>query len=192
MSKKDRNFLLPAIVVILAIIIFIVGYQVLMPSIVENSAKVIAYNSDIQLAQEKIDSISVAKSTMSKFSDVVNNLLIAVPDSVDAPDLITEIEVIAGQNQVALPSISPPTDINSSKSSGTSGLTVNIAIAGGFQNISNFVNSLETSIRFSKISSLTISTSQEGALAATISFDVYKRPAVEANGLSQEEEANNE
>lgn len=187
MSKKDRNYLLPAITVILAVIVFIVAYQLLMPSIVENSAKISARNNDIQLAQEKIDSISTAKNTMSKFSDVVNNLLIAVPDSVDAPDLITEIEAIAGQNQVALPSMSPPADINSAKNSGAAGLTVNIAIAGGFQNINNFINALETSIRFSKITSLTISTSQEGALAATISFDVYDRPVIKANELPQEE-----
>ena len=191
MNKKDSNLLLPAITLIVAIAGFLISYKLLMPAIADNLAKISAYESDIGRAQEKLDSISTTEKSITKISDLVNNLLIAVPDSVNAPDLITEIETIAAQNQVVLPSITPPEDTDSgsnTSASGSSGLTVNISISGPFQNIYNFISALESSIRFSKITTLTITSSEEGNLGASIAFEVYKRPSAS----SSNKEANNE
>ena len=179
MSKKEQSFLLPVIILIIAIAGFLIADKLLLPAIAENQAKISAYESDIEKAQAKLDSIGAADKTMTQFSDLVNNLLIAVPDSVDSPNLITEIETIASQNQVALPSITPPEDI---KSGENQGLSVNISVAGSFQNINNFISGLETSIRFSKITTLTITLSEEKTLGAAISFEVYKRPASSRGG----------
>jgi len=190
-NKKDSNLLLPAITLIVAIAGFLISYKLLMPAIADNLAKISAYESDIGRAQEKLDSISTTEKSITKISDLVNNLLIAVPDSVNAPDLITEIETIAAQNQVVLPSITPPEDTDSgsnTSASGSSGLTVNISISGPFQNIYNFISALESSIRFSKITTLTITSSEEGNLGASIAFEVYKRPSAS----SSNKEANNE
>jgi len=200
MNKKDLNLLLPASALIVAIAGFLISYKLLMPPVADNLAKISAHKSDIGRAEEKLSSISTTEKSLAELSDLVNNLLIAVPDSVNAPDLITEIETIAAQSQVALPSITPPEDIDSgagasaggvigTTSNGSSGLTVNISIAGPFQNIYNFISALETSIRFSKITTLTITSSQEGNLGASIAFEVYKRPSKAA---SSDKEANNE
>jgi len=198
-NKKDLNLLLPAATLIVAIAGFLISYKLLMPAIADNSAKISAYESDIGRAEEKLNSISTTEKSIAKISDLVNNLLIAVPDSVDSPDLITEIETIAVQNQVVLPSITPPEEIDSGSntsaggvtgeaSNGSSGLAVNISVSGPFQNIYNFISALETSIRFSKITTLTITSSEEGTLGASITFEVYKRPST----TSSDKEANNE
>jgi len=196
MNKKELNLFLPAVALIVAISGFLVSCQLLMPAIAVNQAKISAYKTDINKAQEKLDSIGAADKSMVKISDLVSNLLIAVPDSVDAPNLITEIESIAAQNQVALSSISPPEDISLGLSveeneaqTNSSGLIANLAISGPFQNTYNFISAIESSIRFSKITSLTITSSEEGMLGTSIAIEVYKRPSVTA---SIGTEANNE
>lgn len=180
MNKKDINLLLPAITVILAISAYFVSSNVLITPIKQNMAQISALDQDISKANEKLDSIAAADKSMSELSDLVNNLLIAVPDNVNSPDLITEIETIANQNQVQLPSLSPPTSIAvASGSASASGYVTNLSIIGSYQNISNFINSLETSIRYSRINNLSISSADEG-LTASINFSVFSRP-VSAN-----------
>ncbi len=177
MNRRDLNLLLPIVTIVLAIAGYLVFSNLLMPSIGENLAKIDAANQDIASANAKLDSLSTASQSMTEFSDLVNNLFIAIPENVNSPDLITEIETIANQNQVALPSLSPPIGISASSVSGsaTTGLSTNLTVVGSFQNINNFINSLETSIRFSKINNLTISSSDSG-LTAAINFNVYSRP----------------
>ncbi|MCX6810198.1 MAG: type 4a pilus biogenesis protein PilO [Candidatus Berkelbacteria bacterium] len=173
MNKKDLNLLLPLLSIILAVASYFVCSNLLISPILENRAKIEALNQDIAGANQKLDSISAADKSITELSDTVNSLLIAVPSDVDSPDLITEIEAIANQNQVALPTMSPPTKIQSGSSD--SGLTTNLTISGSFQNISGFINSLETSIRFSKVNSLTI-TQGDAGLSVAINFNVYYRP----------------
>lgn len=175
MSNENKNLLLPAIVLILIIASYFVCTNWLIPSIFENSAKIEALNKDIDSANKKLESLSKADKSMTQLSSVVNSLLIAVPDNINSPDLITEIEVIASQSQVALPSLSPPTSLKSSVAS-AGGLSTSLTVTGSYQNINNFINALETSIRFSKINSITLS-SNDASLTASINFDVYNRPA---------------
>ena len=177
MNNENKNLLLPAIVLILIIASYFVCTNWLIPSIFENSAKIEALGKDIASANDKLDSLSKADKSMTQLSAVVNSLLIAVPDNINSPDLITEVEVIASQNQVALPSLSPPTSLKSGAPSvSAGGLSTSLTVTGSFQNINNFINALETSIRFSKINSITLSSSDTG-LTASISFEVYNRPA---------------
>jgi hypothetical protein len=149
-----------------------------MPNIGENLAKLDAMDQDIAAANIKLNSISTADQSMTQFSYLVKNLFVAIPENVDSPDLITEIETIANQNQVSLPSLTPPTGIESTSSStgsASSGLSTNLTVVGSFQNINNFINSLETSIRYSKVNNITIS-SGDSDLTAAINFNVYSRP----------------
>lgn len=190
MNKKDVNLLFPAVVVVVVIVGFIVGLKVLMPKVAEDQAKVSAAESDVNMAQAKLDSINGAEVSMTKLSDIVNNLLIAVPDSVDTPDLITEVAAIASANQVTINTLSPPSGKSNQSGSAASGANVkaavdssvssevSVSVQGPFPNINNFISGIESSIRFSKITNLTISSSQQGIVTASISFDVYKRPAV--------------
>lgn len=179
MNKKDMNLLLPAITLILAIAAYFVCSNLLIPPIKQNMAQITAFDQDIAKANGKLDSISAADKSMLELSDLVNNLLIAVPDNINSPDLITEIEAIANQNQVQLPSLSPPISIAANAASNTSapGYVTNLSILGSFQNISSFINSLETSIRYSRINNLSLSSTDEG-LTASINFSVFSRPVV--------------
>lgn len=190
MNKKDMILLFPAIVIVVIIVGFLVSLKVLMPKVAEDQAKVSAAESDIDMAQAKLDSISGAEVSMTKMSDIVNNLLIAVPDSIDTPDLITEVAAIASANQVTINTLSPPSGRSNQSGAAVSGANVkaavdssvssevSISVQGPFPNINNFISGIESSIRFSKITNLTISSSQQGIVTASISFDVYKRPAI--------------
>ncbi len=174
MNKKDINLILPAVTIVLAIGAYFLCSNYLMPTIGENLAKVSAYNQDISAAEEKISSISTTEKIISQMSDTVNNLLIAIPDSVDAPNVIAEVETVANKNQVALSSMTPPAV--SAGNASNSGMAVNVSVSGTYTNVKSFINSLETSIRFSKISNISISSSNEG-ISAAINFNVYSRPA---------------
>lgn len=175
MNKKESSLLLPLVIIILLISSYLVCSNILIPEINENLAKIFAYNKDIDSANAKLDSISVAEKSITQLSSVVNDLLIAVPVGVNSPDLITEIEIIANQNAVALPSLSPPESIKSDIASSSSpGLVTNLTAVGSFQNVSNFINSLEKTIRFSRINNLTMS-ANDSSVTATINFDVFSQ-----------------
>ena len=189
MNNENRNLLLPVVVVILGLASYLVCSYLLFPSIFENTSKIKALDTDIGNANQKIDSLSAADKSMTGLVDTVNNLLIAVPDSVNSPDLITEIEAIASQNQVTLPSLSPPTSLSSGQSSvAAGGLSTSLSVIGSYQNINSFINALETSIRFSKINSLTLSANDTG-LSASLNFEVYNRPAADSVPASVTEPA---
>lgn len=181
MNKEDRSLFLPVLALLIAIIAFFVSWKMLMPQIADNQAKIKAYDADIELAELKTASLSDANKKIASMSGLVNQLLVAIPEGVNSPDLIAEIETIAAVNQVLLPSISPPgADEQSSEGSPDSSSTT-ISVSGGFTNIYNFISSLENSIRFLKITSLSISSTEVDNLSATITFDVFKRP--NANNL---------
>jgi len=184
MNDENKNLLLPVVVIILAVASYIVCSNLLFPSIFENTSRIKALDTDISNANQKLDSLSAADKSMTALATTVNGLLIAVPDSINSPDLITEIETIANQNQVALPSLTPPTSLSvggasASTPTSTGGLSTSLTVTGTYQNINGFINALETSIRFSKINSLTIS-ANDTALTASINLEVYSRPAAAA------------
>lgn len=176
MNKEDRSLFLPAVAFLIVIIALFVSWKILMPKIAENQAKIRAYDADIELAQLKTQSLSEANRKIASMSGLVNQLLIAIPEDVSSPDLIAEIEAIAAKNQVLLPSISPPSGDGQSSGASSDSSSVTISISGGFTNIYSFISSLESSIRFLKITSLSIASSEAGSLNATITFDVFKRP----------------
>jgi Tfp pilus assembly protein PilO len=182
-DKKENSLFLPLIALLISVTVFFLSWKILIPSIVDNQAKIKAHNIDIGLAEAKIQSLTDAKKKIASISGLVNQLLVAIPEDVDTPDLIAEIETIAALNQVILPSISPPVGDNQSGDS-ANGLSATISVSGGFTNIYNFISSLENSIRFLKITSLSISSSDTSLLNATITFDVYKRPNNDADDLT--------
>lgn len=180
MTKNDRNLVLPILTLLFAFVGFIIVYKFLMPGIAENSAKSVAHDADIALAQGKLDSLSTANTKINNLSDLVSSLLVAVPASIDSPNLIAEVETIAAENQVGLSSISPPTEAISASQSAVGGqktLSVTVATAGTFVSQENFISGIESSIRFSRITSVTMTSSSSGQIAASITFQVYRRPA---------------
>lgn len=187
MNKNEMNLLFPIITLAIAVVAFLVVLKILMPKVAVDQAKVSAAESDVNMAQAKLDSISAAKNSMDRMPDIVNNLLISVPDSVDAPDLITEVAAIASANQLTINTMSPPSNKSSQAATATTAGKVSatastssevaVSVSGSFPAVNNFISGIETSIRFSKITSLTISSSSEGSVTASIIFDVYKRPA---------------
>lgn len=183
MDKKENSLFLPLIAFLISVTVFFLSWKILIPSIVDNQAKIKAHNIDIGMAETKIQSLTDAQKKIASISGLVNQLLVAIPEDVDTPDLIAEIETIAALNQVILPSISPPGEDNQSGDS-ANGLSATISVSGGFTNIYNFISSLENSIRFLKITSLSISSSDTSLLNATITFDVYKRPNNDADDLT--------
>ena len=184
MSKNDRVLLMPIIALAIAVFSIILSYQFFLPAIAENQSKIEALNSDITSSEAKLASLTTANSEIAKLSDIVNKLLIAVPADVDSPNLITEIETIANQKQLALPSISPPVAVTSTDNS-DAGLSVSISLSGQYQNTVDFINSLENSIRFSKIVGLSMSSTDSGEINTSIVFEIYKRSVSDASILEQ-------
>jgi len=177
MNKEDRSLFLPVLAFLIAIIAFFVSWKILMPQIADNQAKIKAYDADIELAELKTASLSDANKKIASMSGLVNQLLVAIPEGVNSPDLIAEIETIAAVNQVLLSSISPPGAGEQTSDSSPDSSSTTISLSGGFTSIYNFISSLENSIRFLKITSLSISSTEVDSLSATITFDVFRRPS---------------
>lgn len=181
MKQKNNKMLSNALAVILTVVVFLVVWKVLLPSYSDNKTKQSKLSSEVSDAQAEILSIENAKSDLSSITNTINQLLVAIPSDRDEPNLISELEAIAAKNTLVLPSI----DI--SKDSGGTGetasavvttgipLSVSFSVTGPFANIGTFTESLEKSIKYMKIKSITMSYVDPNNISAAYSIETFTR-----------------
>lgn len=162
----------------------------MLPSYAENRAKSRTLSAEINSAESKINSIESARSQLSGIADTINQLLVSIPADKDEPNLISELEVIGAKHGMAIPAInisgtaSDETASNQVLSSIAAGtpVSVSFSVAGSFENISAFTESLEKSIKFMHINSVTMTVQADGNISASYSVDAYTRAQETAVG----------
>lgn len=169
-----------AIAVILTIIVFLIVWKLMLPTYADNKSTETKVSSELSDAQSEITSIEAAKSDLSSITTTVNQLLVAIPSDKDEPNLISELEAIGAKNSLVLPSI----DISSDKSSSAdsvqpvlagSAIAINFTVVGPFANVGTFTDSLEKSIKFMHIKSITMTSADANNVTASYSVETYSR-----------------
>lgn len=191
MRKSNNKLLSNAMAVILTAVIFLVSWKMILPSYADNKSKANVLKSEVDEAQNKIASIESAKVDLSGITDTINQLLVAIPEDKDEPNLISELEAIGTKNSIGIPSIeissgasASATDTSTSLSAGTP-VTVSFSVIGSADKISALTESLEKSIKFMNIKTITMTSQEGGDISASYSIETYVRGSANNSGEAQ-------
>ena len=152
---------------------FYYSYNKLVPQYRKDKASLALVQAEDMAIDSKIQSLQNSKQTLTDLGDLVDKMLVAVPDGEDAPNLITEIEALATQNKVSVPNIQI-TSTENTDASASNIIPVALTANGTFSNVHQFIHSLEKDLRFMNIQNITISAVGD-QFSASIQLNTYKR-----------------
>lgn len=176
--KRSNSTIYVAFVLLIIGACFVLSWQFLIPKYKTDKEQLMETNSDIDAARGKFDSLKTTQGSLTELGDLVNQMLVAIPEDADAPDLITELEAIGAKNRLVIPAISVldgETD-NSVK--------ISFAVNGDFANLSGLINSLEKDIRFMNINDISLSSGENKAMSLSIQLTAYKRTVSSSSASS--------
>ncbi|MEI6498701.1 MAG: type 4a pilus biogenesis protein PilO [bacterium] len=177
MRRNNNNYhLLLALIVVSAC--FYYSQSKLVPKYREDKANLSLIQLELNAINNKKVSLQNSQTSIDELGDIVNKMLIAVPQDKDAPNLVAELEAIAIKYQVQLPSI----QILDSATGGADGMTtesdnvipVAITVNGTYSDIQQFIGAVEKDIRFMNIRNLTLS-SIGNTVSLNLQLNAYKR-----------------
>ena len=193
MKKKTNSALFAAITVIIVGASFFYTWKMIIPKYSEDRAKSASLDASIADANKKLDSLKKAQTTLTQLGDIPTQLSVAVPESKDMPNLITELEAIATKNGMIFPTIAVADNsaATATPASGTTpvaatstgnSITISIAAPGSFDKITSLISDLEKDIRFMNIKNVSISSSTDdkgvNTMNVSLQIEAYKRTSV--------------
>lgn len=93
------------IAVILTFGVLVLAWKMVLPAYFDHKVNLNNLTSEVDAAKTKLDSIEKSKSELNAIKPITDQLLVAVPQGPDEPDLISELEAIAVKNNIVIPSI---------------------------------------------------------------------------------------
>jgi Tfp pilus assembly protein PilO len=184
--KNNDSSALNLLAVILTIGLLVVSWKLISPSYAANTQKLKTLDVEVANAQSKLQSLDKTRSDLSSIDSAYNIISVAVPDGTDEPNLITELEAIAVKNGIALPTISISSD-SAGAASVTTGaeastlptvgtpISISLSVAGSFDQLNDFITTLEKSVKFFNIQDMNYAFSEEGGLSLSLNIRAYSR-----------------
>ncbi len=169
--------------VLLTVACFLVAWYMVLPNYYESKGELDVLETEILASRAKYNSLEETKTDLLSISDVLNLIYVSVSNDADEPNLITELEAIAIKHELIIPTIniSDPTaslgeEYYYDDSESTYGVVqVSFSVAGDFARLNEFIGSLEKSIKFMNIQSLSYtSSSDENIIYLNIQLETYK------------------
>jgi len=172
--KRSSNSYYIVLAMIAVIGCFYYSYTNLIPKYRNHKADFDLVQTEIKAIDDKITSLQNSKQTLLDLGDIVDKMLIAVPNDKDSANLITEIEALAIKHKVYIPSIqiSDPDSTDSTDQSNK--IAVAFSASGSFSDTHQFIQSIEHDLRFMTIKNLTISASGND-VSLSVQIETYKR-----------------
>lgn len=161
------------IAVLLTIAVLVLAWKMVLPGYFNHKSNLDSLTSEVEAAKIKLESIEKSKSELSAIKPITDQMLIAVPEGVDEPDLISELEAIALKNSIILPAISINTE-NASSETGNETITASVAAPATVNSTDNAANTDNTVAETASSSGkpITISFAVTGSFANLNSFVV--------------------
>ncbi|MEK9156020.1 MAG: type 4a pilus biogenesis protein PilO [Patescibacteria group bacterium] len=189
--RRDNKTSFLALTIFAVGVCFYLSFSLIIPGYKQNRRDYYLAKSEIESARAKLESLKTAKQSMSDLGAIVDQMLVAVPEGTGKEDLIVELEAIAAKHNTYIPSIqiSDNTAASSSTAAATPGaIQISFSVKGSFTELNQFITSLEKSIRFMNIKSLSLSEGDNG-LSLSLQIEAYRRagvsPSVSASGVSE-------
>ena len=173
--KRDNSVFSIVLAVLVVVAAWAYCYVVGFGGYKSKAADLNRITDEVTQAQSKYESLQRTKTAIDENRDLVTNTLVAVSNGADTENVISEIEAIASQQQLVIPSIQISSDSAADGAAATaSSSTFGFTITGSFEAINTFVKAVENDVKFMSIDSLTMSTTDK-SMTATFGVKVYTR-----------------
>ena len=154
---------------------FYYSYNSLIPKYKQHKADSDLVQAEIKAIDNKITSLQNSKQTLLNLGDIVDKMLVAIPNDKDSANLITEIEALSIKHNVYIPSIQISDPDSTGLDTGQSNkISVAFSASGSFSDTQQFIQSIEHDLRFMTIKNITISASGND-VSLSIQIETYKR-----------------
>jgi len=184
-TSISNSALIPAL---LTVACFLLAWQIVLPNYYQAKGDLDVLEEEVLAARAKYNSLETTKSDLASMTDIMNLIYVSVSDGTDEPNVITELEAISLKHELVIPSISisdPTAGIAGDNEyyysdTGDTGAALNavqvsFSVAGDFAKLNEFISSLEKSVKFMNIRSLSYSSSKEDDLIyLSIQLETYK------------------
>lgn len=180
MKKKPSTT--SALVAIITIFVVILGWYVVAPGYKESKDEKEKLEGQVITLQEKLAWLDETETSLKSGEETFSKLFVSVPsDDRDEPNAITELEAIALQYGLIIPSISF-TDVSPRASIDDQDLEVSIpgtrvsialVLEGSFENVSGFIESVEKSVKFMNIRSFTYAMGENPETSLSMEIEAY-------------------
>lgn len=122
----------------------------------QNSAK----QSEIKLAEAKINNLNTLKGEFSKFQNQVKLLSVAAPTEDQMPEILVQVESLAKKSGLEVSSIQP------SKTVGAEEAGISLSTKGSFSATLNFLQNLENNARPVQVKSINVASAKTGEVVS--------------------------
>jgi len=172
---------------LLTIACFLLAWYIVLPNYYKAKGELDVLEEEVLAARAKYSSLETTKKDLASMTDVMDLIYVSVSEGTDEPNLITELEAISIKHELTIPSISisDPTAggeedeyyFSDSDDTGTvyGAVQVSFSVAGEFAKLNEFIASLEKSVKFMNIKSLSYSSSEgDNLIYLSIQLETYK------------------
>jgi len=182
MKSKRFFFVLVGICVVLAGGLG-AGYYFEIGHIKTESIKLSRQQADATLAGEQLDQLGDLKQQFAEIQPVLTKLNIALPNQKNQSTVILQIQQLAANAGMTLPSASfqassglPSATSQTVVSNGVLALPISFQLSGSYAQLQTFLQQLEQLSRYNDVTALAITKSQtSSALAFSISLNMYMK-----------------
>lgn len=182
--KKSNSSLSGILALIIIIGAFYYSWKYTIPAYQKSQNDIVETQKEIDAGKSKLASLKTVQNDLDQLGTVTDKLFIAIPGDKDTPNLITELEATAAKYSIVLPSIQISDSISASgaQTTATAGnaVSVSFAVTGSFEDLNKFLTSLENSIRYSNVKTITFA-SADKEMSMAIQLEVYKRIDISAS-----------
>lgn len=164
---KSKSMPLAVLAVTLIAISYLFSLVFVLPGYRDNKRAIVQTENEIAAAQNKLESLKNARTTIDSLGLIVDKIFVAVSGDNDVPNLITELEAIALSHNMYLPNIQVSDGENNKVA-----ISFN-ATANNLADISGLIYSLENDLKFFNIKNISLSLT-DGKYLASIQLEAYK------------------
>ena len=178
--KNRKSTMYGTVAFLLTVSAFLVCWKFIVPDYQKNQEEIAQVEEEIKQAKTKLESLKVTQKSLEEIGTLADDLLVAVPGDVDAPNLITELEALTAKHNTIIPSIQISNSSSFTSGGSSNAVDVSFSVSGSFADMNSIVTSLEKDIRFMNIQSLSLSAGGEeagasGAMSLSVELTAYKR-----------------
>ncbi len=153
---------------------FYLSWKIFLPKYKTTKNEIAQSNVEIESARDKLDSLKTAQASINDLGDVLDKMLTAMPEDVDMPNLISELEALSLKHNMIIPAIQIA-DSNSTAPSSANSVPITFSSSGDYNTLTQFLISLEKDIRYMNAKAITLSMGGEDKISMTLQLEAFKR-----------------
>jgi Tfp pilus assembly protein PilO len=161
-----------------------VGYYFATRMLTDQTKQLATRLGDVQIAQDKVDSLQKLKFQYQRISPIIPKLNAALPATKQQSEIVLQLQQLAAQAGMSLPATSfapistlPGPTSQTVKAGDALAIPVSFQLTGNYDQLIKFLQSLERQGRYTNVTMLSVSKNTSAkALGFSLSINVYIKP----------------